>query len=615
MYQSFTPQSDTGGTPERLEALRTQMRNVGIDVFLVPHCDEYQNEYLPIGAERLAWITGFTGSAGFAIITLDEAILFVDGRYTLQAQEQTNPDLFTRIDLVTTPPKNWLKDNLSNGETIGFDPWLTTHEAQKTFNTAIKNTQCTLKPVHNLIDAIWQDQPAEPLEPVYIHELENAGKLAMHKLQDLQETLRDKTADHCLINDPTSICWLFNIRGADVVHTPLTLARCILRAEGLPLLFIDKRKLSRELEAYLTQLADLHAPATLDEELAKLAKNASIQIDTSSVPVFLSEIIETNGGKIIKARDPVILPRATKNETEIKGSHSAHLRDGVALSKFLYWLDMQPPGSITEVDAATRLEEIRTAYALSVGSELLEISFDTISAAGGNSALPHYRVSSESNQILKDGSIYLVDSGGQYIDGTTDITRTIAIGTPSENMVRDNTLVLKGHINIALARFPAGTRGQDIDILARNALWQEGKDFAHGTGHGVGSYLSVHEGPQNISKRGSQELLPGMIVSNEPGYYVEGAYGIRIENLVLVREAEEIEGGNTPMRGFETLSLAPIDLRLIAPSMMADREFHWLNAYHGWVNRQLAEFMSEEERKWLKHATRPISRELPAASA
>lgn len=615
MFQSFTSQSNGNNSAERLKTLRLAMTKASVDAFLVPHCDEYQNEYLPSGAERLAWLTGFTGSAGFAIITQNEAILFVDGRYTVQAEEQTDAAHITREDLVTLPPEKWLKENLKNGETIGFDPWLTTYGTQKKLNKAIEKTGSSLKPVDNLIDEIWQDQPAEPLEPVYIHELENAGKLAMHKLEELKQDLIEADTDACLIADPTSICWLFNIRGADVEHVPLTLARCILRAEGFPLLFIDKRKLSREVEAYLTQLADLHAPAHLEEELANLSSSAHIQIDPASVPVFLTNIIEANSGKIIGKRDPVILPRATKNQTEIDGSRSAHLRDGVALSKFLYWLDLQAPGTISEVDAATRLEEIRTQYARTTGSELLEISFDTISASAGNSALPHYRVSEESNLVLEDGSIYLVDSGGQYIDGTTDITRTIPIGTPSEIMVRDNTLVLKGHINIALARFPAGTRGQDIDILARNALWQEGKDFAHGTGHGVGSYLSVHEGPQNISKRGVQELLPGMIVSNEPGYYVVGEYGIRIENLVLVYEEEEIEGGNTAMRGFETLSMAPIDLRLIDPAILNDHEIQWLNAYHDWVNHMLAGHLDKDERQWLKHATRPISRELPAASA
>ncbi|MFK5981139.1 MAG: aminopeptidase P family protein [Rhizobiaceae bacterium] len=615
MFQSFTSQSNGNNSAERLKALRIAMSNAGVDVFLVPHCDEYQNEYLPRGAERLSWLTGFTGSAGFAVITHKEAALFVDGRYTVQAEEQTDAAHITREDLVALPPEKWLKENLKNDETIGIDPWLTTHGTQKKLDEAIEKSGCSLKPIDNLIDEIWQDQPAEPLESAYIHELENAGKLALQKIEELKQELLDTDIDACLITDPTSICWLFNIRGADVEHVPLTLARCILRADGFPLLFIDKRKLSRELEAYLTQIADLHAPSHLEEELADLSNKARIQIDPASVPVFLTNIIEANDGKIISKRDPVILPRATKNETEIKGSRSAHLRDGVALSKFLYWLDQQAPGTISEVDAATHLEEIRTEYARSVGSELLDISFDTISASAGNSALPHYRVSEESNLTLGDGSIYLVDSGAQYIDGTTDITRTIPIGTPSDIMIRDNTLVLKGHINIALARFPAGTRGQDIDILARNALWQEGKDFAHGTGHGVGSYLSVHEGPQNISKRGVQELLPGMIVSNEPGYYVVGEYGIRIENLVLVHEEEEIEGGNTPMRGFETLSMAPIDLRLIDPSIMNDYEIHWLNTYHNWVNSMLAEYLDKDEHQWLDHATRPVSRELPAASA
>jgi len=501
-YQSYEQKNDANQGPERLQALRSAMESAGINAYLVPHGDEYQNEFLPEGSERLAWLTGFTGSAGFAVVTRNDAIVFVDGRYTLQASEQVNKDHFTCQDIVALPPSRWLKENLDEGAVVGFDPWVLTVNEHSRLQKSAQASSGTLKAVDNLIDQIWNDQPAVPLESVAIHEIEHAGKLARDKIEELQSNLRIKFSNYCLITDPTSICWLFNIRGGDVPHTPLTLARAILPVKGYPLLFIDKRKLPRETEAYLNQLADLQPPTSMDEELAKVSRDGKILLDPNSTPFALSRVVEDSGGKIVRGIDPVVSARAVKNETEIEGARNAHLRDGVAITKFLYWLDQQRPASQSEISAAKKLEEIRIENARAHGSELLEISFDTISGAGPNSAIPHYRVLEETNRTIEADSIYLVDSGGQYIDGTTDITRTIVIGTPPDGVIQDFTLVLKGHINIALARFPKGTRGRDIDILARNALWREGKDFAHGTGHGVGSYLSVHEGPQRISKIG-----------------------------------------------------------------------------------------------------------------
>ncbi len=615
MFQNFQSTSEKHAGPTRLAELREQVKAEKLDAYLVPHADEYRNEIPPPGAWRLAWLTGFTGSAGYAIVTADEAAVFVDGRYTLQVREQVDTGHFSPVDLIEEPPDRWLKNWMGDrdGDTrIGFDPWLMTLAGFRRFEKAAGDG---LVAVDNLIDRIWADQPPAPLEPVTIHPLEVAGKLARDKLADLREQMADKGADLALITDPASVAWAFNIRGRDTAHTPLALGYAVLRAEPPAVVFMDQRKMSREVRAYLTQLADLHPPGELDKRLSELCKDKKVLADPALVSVALGRIVTDAGGEVIETDDPVALPRAIKNDAEISGSRAAHLRDGIAITRFLYWLDTREPDSIDEIAAATKLEELRTHTAKAMNSELLDISFDTISAAGANAASPHYRVTDETNAKLPAGSLYLVDSGGQYLDGTTDITRTVAIGEPPDGAIEDFTLVLRGHIRIALARFPVGTRGVDIDVLAREALWRRGRDYAHGTGHGIGSYLSVHEGPQSISRRGMVKLEPGMIISNEPGCYREGAYGIRIENLVLVREPKEIEGGTIPVLSFETLSLAPIDNRLIDPLLLTDTELAWLNAYHGWVRRQLSPHLDADENAWLTRATRPLMRELPAASA
>lgn len=614
MFQDFDAPSAPVTGDARLRQLRDMMKQQNVTMVLVPHNDEQNNEYLPEDKERLAWLTGFTGSAGTALVTQDSAILFVDGRYTLQAAEQADPDHWTIESLIDNPPHKWLRDNASPESKLGFDPWLHTAAQVKQLKNSTKHAGCSLVELPtNPIDEIWHDQPPTPLEPTRIHPFDHAGRLTRDKLQDMQARLEENRADLCILTDPASVCWLFNIRGQDVAHTPISLSHAILRNGKEPLLFIDQRKLDMETKAFLTQVTTMHPPAELAETIEALASNAKVMLDGTISPYALNALIEAVGGSVIDAKDPVSLPRATKNEVELAGSRTAHKRDGAAMVTFLAWLDDQPPGTIDEITAAQKLEQFRRDLAGDM--PLRDISFDTISGSGPNGAIVHYRVNKSTNRILQEGELYLSDSGGQYDDGTTDITRTIAIGKAGSEERRAFTLVLKGHISIALARFPKGTRGVDIDALARMALWQHGMDYAHGTGHGVGSYLAVHEGPQSISKRGLQEFLPGMIVSNEPGYYRSGAFGIRIENLVIVREEMPIDGGDQAMMGFETITLAPIDQRLIDSNLLDDDELHWLNAYHGWVNREISPLVAPDVAAWLQQATQPLSRELPAASA
>ena len=617
MFQNYHAPSAPVSGDARLSALRDVMKAEGVSALLVPHNDEQNNEYLPVDKERLAWLSGFTGSAGSALITINRAILFVDGRYTLQAAEQADPDHWSVDDLVKNPPHKWMETNLGDHDTLGFDPWLHMPAQVKLYEKVTEKTGCKLYRLpFNPIDKIWSDQPSTPLEPVKIHDFEFAGRLTRDKLEEIQADLMAKGADMCVLTDPASVCWLFNIRGGDVAHTPLALSHAIVLADGEPMVFIDKRKLDIETRAFLTQVCKLHAPAELADQLAASSPDKTVMLDGTISPIAFNSIVETAGGSVLDGKDPVSLPRAQKNEVEIEGSRNAHLRDGAAMTTFLAWLDDQQPGTIDEITASKRLEAIRTEMAEEAGDfPLREISFDTISGSGPNGAIVHYRVNEDTNRVLQDGELYLCDSGAQYDDGTTDITRTVAIGEPGADERRAFTLVLKGHIAIALARFPSGTRGVDLDVLARMALWQHGLDYAHGTGHGVGSYLAVHEGPQNISRRGMQEFLPGMIVSNEPGYYRSGEFGIRIENLVLVREKSDIIDGDQPMMGFETLTLAPIDQRLIDPMLMTDDELHWLNAYHGWVRRQLEPLVSQTVGDWLKKATEPLAKNLPPASA
>jgi len=609
MFQSFDVTSDPSQGAARVKRLREWLVGKKLDGFIVPRADEHQGEYVPARAERLSWLTGFTGSAGAAIILADSAEIFVDGRYTLQVRGQVDPSIFSVQNLVEAPPAKWLGDNAAKGARIGFDPWLHTIAEAKALKAALEKRGAELVAVaKNAVDAIWDDQPAAPLEPVDIQPLDYAGELAKDKLARIAGSLKAEGATHTILTDPSSLAWTFNIRGRDVPHTPLALGFVAISADGQHLLFMDKRKLPRTTEAYLTQLSDIRPPSSLESEIAALAKaGAKVGLDQSLAAEKLRLIVEENGGAVVSFTDPARLPRATKNDAELAGTRNAHRRDGAAVSRFVRWIETRPPGSVDEIAAVTALENCRTETGKELQMPLRDISFDTISGAGPNGAIIHYRVTTATNRTLGPGELYLVDSGAQYQDGTTDITRTLPIGEPTREMRERYTLVLKGMIQISMLRFPAGTRGADIDAFARAALWKAGLDYAHGTGHGVGSFLSVHEGPQRIAKSGTEKLLPGMILSNEPGYYKEGAYGIRLENLIVVTEAQPIEGGDLPMHGFETLTLAPFDKRMIATELLTREEFDWLNAYHARVCDEVGPLLSGEERAWLEAATSPFA--------
>ena len=610
MFQSFeTTASPQNGAP-RVKALRERLATLGVDGFLIPRADEFQGEYVPASAERLAWLTGFTGSAGVALVTSDKAVVFVDGRYVTQLALQTDPAVFTPGDLVKEPPADWIAAHGPKGLRLGIDPWLHTIAEVRKLEAALRDRQGTLVFLEaNPLDAIWSDRPPEPLGRVTIQKHQHAGTLAKDKLATLAAGITERGAEAVLIADPSSVAWAFNIRGADVPHTPHPLARAIVKADGSALLFLDPRKIGIEEKAYLTQICDLRAPDSLLTELEALAATgATVEVDPGIVSYELVRRIQDAGGRIAERTDPCALPRATKNEAELAGTRAAHLQDGAAMVEFLCWLDQAEPGSVTEITAAQRLEESRRRVGERMQNPLADISFDTISGAGANGAIIHYRVTRDTDRALAPGELYLVDSGGQYRNGTTDITRTVAIGAVGETEKRFFTLVLKGMIAISTARFPSGSRGVDLDPLARIALWKAGADYGHGTGHGVGAYLSVHEGPQRISRAAMQELLPGMILSNEPGYYRPGAFGIRIENLIVVEPATEIDGGDRPMLGFETITWCPIDRRLILTELLTAEERAWLDTYHEQTRQNLSPLIADDSvRAWLERATAPLA--------
>ncbi|MDX8467584.1 aminopeptidase P family protein [Mesorhizobium sp. VK23B] len=608
MFQTFDSAGDPAVGKPRVAMLRQWLAENGLDGFMVPRADEHQGEYVADRSARLKWLTGFSGSAGIAIILRDRAFIFVDGRYTLQVRGEVDLSIFTVESLVDNPPASWIKDNLGKGARLGFDPWLHTIGEVKALQASAEQSGATLVPLDkNPIDVIWKDQPEPPRAPVELHPIAFAGELAKDKLARLAGAIEKDGATHAVLTDPSSIAWAFNIRGGDVAHTPLALGFAILAADGKHQLFMDPRKFSRQVAAYLTQLADPHDPGEFEAAIAGLADDgAKIALDPVLAAEKLKMLVEGNGGKVISAADPARIPRATKNQAEIAGSRAAHRRDGAAVAKLLCWLDRQKPDSLDEIDVVTKLEEVRRQTGEETQMPLRDISFDTISGAGPNGAIMHYRVSRATSRKLRSGELFLLDSGGQYQDGTTDITRTVPIGEPTQEMRERFTLVLKGMIGISTLRFPAGTRGSEIDAVARMALWKHGCDFAHGTGHGVGSYLAVHEGPQRIARTGTEKLLAGMMLSNEPGYYKEGAYGIRIENLILVTPAEPIEGGDIAMHGFETLTLAPIDKRLIRTDLLTRDELHWLDQYHARVLAEIGPMVDGETLAWLEKATAPL---------
>jgi Xaa-Pro aminopeptidase len=604
LFQSFAAPPAQHDSTARLSQLRAGMADAGVDAFIVPRADEYQGEYVPPAAERLAWLTGFTGSAGLAAITQRSAALFVDGRYRVQARQQVDGRAFEILELPAARLDEWLGRHLKAGAVVGADSRLHSvsmlEELAKTLK--VKGIALRLR-ASNLVDRVWgKARPAPPMGRVQPHPVRYAGKPAAEKIAELQRLLRDEHQDAVVLTMSDSIAWLFNIRGSDVQHNPVVLAFAIVPARGKAELFIDAGKLGAEVRSYLSGLAKLSDPAALEARLKALKTTAKrVRLDPNTAASWFLRKLAGGKAHIARAPDPCALPKARKNATEVAGARAAHKRDGAAVVRFLAWLDREALDGIDEIAAARRLEAMRAETQL-----LKEIGFDTIAGSGPNGAIVHYRVNATSNRKLRSGELFLIDSGAQYLDGTTDITRTVAIGEPTAEMRQRFTLVLKGHIAIATARFPKGTRGVDLDAFARRALWQAGLDFDHGTGHGVGSYLSVHEGPQAISRRGMAALQPGMIVSDEPGYYREGGYGIRIENLLLVSEAQIPPGGEREMLSFETLTLAPIDRRLVEAGMLAPDELAWLNAYHARVAALLAPELGQEDRDWLRQATAQI---------
>ncbi|HEV2631408.1 MAG TPA: aminopeptidase P family protein [Pseudolabrys sp.] len=601
-FQTFEDASERAESADRVAALRTELKRRGLSGFVVPRADRQQNEYLPASEERLAWLTGFTGSAGAAVVLIDKAAMFVDGRYTVQADAQVDKAVFAIEHLVDMPPSQWLAKNAKAGDKIGYDPWLHTSEGVERLKQAAADAGAELVAVDsNPIDVLWRNRPAPPSGPVTLRDIKFAGESAADKLKRVRAELDRPKADVLVVSDSQNVAWTFNIRGSDIAHTPLALAFAVIPREGRPRLYVEPKKLDNAVRAALEDIADIGAPDDLTRDLAAL-KDKIVRLDQASAADALSRIVSEHGGKPTRAADPITLMKAVKNHAEIAGTRAAHLRDGAAVTRFLAWLDREAPkGTLTEIDAVAALESFRRDTGL-----LKDVSFPTISGAGPNAAIVHYRVTRDSNRKLGLNELFLIDSGAQYEDGTTDITRTVVIGEPSEEMRDRFTRVLKGHIAIATAVYPENTTGAQLDSLARVSLWQAGLDFDHGTGHGVGSYLSVHEGPARISKLGHVPLRRGMILSNEPGYYKTAAYGIRIENLVLVIAAPEPAGAERPLNAFETLTLAPIDRRLVDMRMLAAKERHWLDSYHERVREEVAPLVDQQTRTWLAAATRPL---------
>jgi Xaa-Pro aminopeptidase len=603
-FQTFDEPETGVALTARLSAFREELTKRNLSGFVVPRADQQQNEYVAPSEERLAWLTGFTGSAGMAIVLAREAAVFVDGRYTLQAGKQVDTRAWAVEPLADPPPESWLAQHLAAGDRLGFDPWLHTTAAAEKLGTACAKAGAELVAVDsNPVDAIWTERPAQPLAAVTLHGKQFSGELEADKLKRIEAEITKLNADALVLSDSHAVAWTFNIRGGDVAHTPLPLSYALVPKSGRPTLFIDHRKLANSVRDHLEQTATVVEPAALTSKLIELSKSgAQIALDSATAADALTRLISSAGGNALRGSDPVALLKAVKNETEIAGTRTAHRRDAVALARFLAWVDREAPsGKLTEIDAVEALETFRRDT-----GALKDVSFPTISGTGPNGAIVHYRVTRKSNRRIAQGDLLLIDSGAQYEDGTTDVTRTIAIGEPTFEMCDRFTRVLRGHIAIARALFPHGTTGAQLDTLARQYLWQAGVDFEHGTGHGVGSYLSVHEGPARISKLGTTPLKRGMILSNEPGYYKTDGFGIRIENLELV-VAADVAGAEKPVNAFETLTLAPIDRRLVDLNMLTGEELSWVNEYHGRVRHAVRGHVDEATKAWLDEATAPLS--------
>jgi Xaa-Pro aminopeptidase len=601
-FQSFDDSSERAASAARVVALRAELTRRGLDGVVVPRADRQQNEYLPASEERLAWLTGFTGSAGLAIVLDERAALFVDGRYTVQADVQVDKAIFAIEHYANNPPEQWLEQNLKAGCKLGYDPWLHTTEGAEKLKKACTQAGAELVVLKdNPIDALWHNRPAPPAGKVVIRDSKLAGESVASKLKRIRAELAKSRADALVVSDPQNVAWAFNIRGTDVPHTPLALAFALIPREGRPSLYVDTAKLTNDVRHALEEFADVRAPDALADDLGGL-KRKSVRLDQASAADALTRLVAASGGNPARGTDPIALMKAVKNHAEIAGARAAHKRDGAAIARFLAWLEREAPkGKLTEIEAVKALESFRRDTGL-----LKDISFPTIAGAGPNGAIVHYRVTEKSNRHIGINELFLVDSGAQYEDGTTDVTRTVVVGSATDEMRDRFTRVLKGHIAIATAIFPENTSGAQLDPLARTALWQAGIDFDHGTGHGVGSYLSVHEGPARISKLGTVALRRGMILSNEPGYYKTAAYGIRTENLVLVIAAPEPEGAEKPLNAFETLTLAPIDRRLIETRMLTAKERHWIDSYHARACEVLSPLLDAPTRGWLEMATAPL---------
>lgn len=595
---------------DRITRLRETLLAEGLDGFIIPLTDEHMSEYVGDYARRLEWLTGFQGSAGSAVVLRDRAAVFVDGRYTVQVRAQVDGSLYDYRSVPSEPVQQWLAEQAGNGARIGYDPWLTTRAFLRAAEIALAGKGVELVPVaRNPVDLIWDEQPAPSAAPAQVLGDEFTGRASADKRQAIAAQLKAAGAGAVILSALDSIAWVLNIRGTDISRTPVVRAFAILRADGTATLFTDPAKITPEVKAHLGADVSVEPYDAFGPSLERL--EGRVMLDPAWSVAALFEALGRSKAEVIEARDPTTLPKAAKNPTELEGMRAAHVRDGAAIAKFLHSLDAAPP--VDELDASDRLEAFRRESNL-----LKDLSFDSISAIGPNAALPHYRSEAATNRKFAGESIYLIDSGGQYPDGTTDITRTVAISAPTPEMRDRYTRVLKGHIALATARFPKGTRGGQLDILARQFLWAAGLDYAHGTGHGVGHFLGVHEGPQRIAAAvgapGVEEvLLPGMVLSNEPGYYQPGGYGIRIENLVIVHE-DARPGDLEPMLAFETITLAPIDKRLIEPALMTASEIAWLDAYHLRVREALCAQLSGDAHDWLMAATSPLLEGMSAAA-
>ncbi len=589
---------------ERLPVLRAELQRRNQHGFVIPHGDEHQSEFIPAASERLAWLTGFTGSAGIAIVLAQKAAVFIDGRYTLQVRDQVDTDAFETLHVIEQPPADWLAANLPADTTLALDPWLHSADAVERFQEAVTKAGARLELVEaNPVDAIWEDRPARPLAPVIPHPIEFAGEATEAKRQRLAETMSGNGQNAAVLCQPDSVAWLLNIRGGDTAHTPLPLSFAILHDDGRADLFCDARKLLAETKQHLGNGVQIAPLSALGDTLDRLgAAEAKVLADRQSTPAWVLNRLAAAGAVVANGADPCVAPRAAKNAVEVAGARAAHKRDAVAITRFLAWIDQHgPSGTVGEVRAAEQLLAFRQEV-----EGFRDQSFPTISGYGPNGAIVHYRATAETERKLEPGSFYLVDSGGQFPEGTTDITRTVSIGEATEDMRRAFTRVLQGHIGLATARFPVGTNGTQLDTLARAPLWSDGLDFDHGTGHGVGSYLGVHEGPQRVAKTGAVAFVPGMIVSNEPGYYKAGAFGIRTENLLVVRESAEMGDAGRKFLEFETITLAPFDRRAIDVSLLTLAERDWLNAYHARVRAEVGPGLDAETRSWMEHATAAV---------